>query len=218
MKRLALIHTVLFLAELFKAKLADYYQDLESFHIVDESLLQDFLSKGGLTPNIIRRVAAQTILARDAGAEVILFTCSSSSPAIDLVRPMLDVPILKIDDPMAERAVKLGRKIGIVCTASSTIEASKNLIEAHAAKQGKEVEVQVKLKSEAFDAVMSGDKVRHDQLVGEVVARLSQKTDVVVLAQASMAHLAPLLSKSSPVPILASPDLCVEKLADYLKT
>ncbi|MGD2125287.1 MAG: aspartate/glutamate racemase family protein [Desulfobacteraceae bacterium] len=217
MKRLAVIHTVLFLADLFKKKLSERYPDLESFHVVDESLLRDLLQAGGLTPNIIRRVATQAGLARDAGAEAILFTCSSTSPAVDVVRPMLDIPILKIDDPMAEKAVRLGRKVGVVCTASSTPEASKNLVIAHAVKQGKEVEVVVRLESEAFEAVMRGDKARHDQLVGDAVVDLSKETDVVVLAQASMAHLAPALNESSSVPVLASPELCVDALADFLR-
>ena len=217
MKRLALIHTVLFLADLFKKKLAGSYPELQSFHVVDESLLQDLLSSGGLSAGIIRRVAGHASLARDAGAGAILFTCSSTSPAVDMVRPLLDIPILKIDDPMAEKAVGLGKRIGVVCTASSTREASKRLIESHAAGQGKHVEVKVNLVSEAFDAVMKGDKATHDRLVGDAVISLSKESDVVVLAQASMAHLAPLLNDTSPVPVLASPELCVEALAEFLR-
>ncbi len=217
MKRLAVIHTVLFLADFFKKKLAEHYPKLESFHVVDESLLKDLIRADGLTPKIIRRVAMQAGLARDAGAQAILFTCSSTSPAVDVIRAMLDIPILKIDDPMAEKAIQLGKKIGIVCTASSTEVASKKLIEAHAAKQRKDVEVVVHLESEAFEAVMKGDKTRHDQLVSDAVKRFSEMTDVVLLAQASMAHLAPSLNEALEVPVLASPDLCVTALVDFLK-
>ena len=188
MKRLAVIHTVLFLADFFKKKLSDRYPTLDSFHVVDESLLKDLLKAGGLTPNIIRRAAMQAGLAKDAGAEAILFTCSSSSPAVDLIREMIDIPILKIDDPMAEKAVHLGKKIGIVCTASSTVGASKKLIESHAAKQGKDVEVMVRLESAAFEAVMKGDKDKHDKLVTNAVVLLREISEVIILAQASMSH------------------------------
>lgn len=190
MKRLALIHTVLFLADLFKKKLADRFPELSSFHMVDESLLQDLLRNGALTPGIVRRIAFQAALAREAGAELILFTCSSTSPAVDTARKMVDVPILKIDDPMAEKAVLIGRKIGVVCTAKSTMGASEDLIKGHAARRGREVEVHMHLEAAAFEAVMSGDKIRHDELVRQAATDLGAQCDVVLLAQASMAHLA----------------------------
>ncbi len=218
MKRLALLHTVLFLAEVFKKKIAARYPDLDSFHVVDESLLQGLMRSGGvMTPGLVRRIAAQAGLARDAGADLILFTCSSTSPAVDLVRPLLDVPIVKIDDPMAERAVQLGERIGVVCTAKTTFIPSQNLIRQHAARLGRNVHVQARLESAAFEAVMAGDKARHDELVKQVAAELGRECDVVVLAQASMAHLVPELNESLKVPVLAGPDLCVEALADYLK-
>ena len=218
MKRLALLHTVLFLADVFKKKIAARYPGLDSFHVVDESLLPDLMRSGGvLTPGLVRRIAAQAGLARDAGAGLILFTCSSTSPAVDLVRPLIDVPILKIDDPMAIRAVQLGEKIGVVCTAKTTFLPSQNLVRQHASRLGKNVQVQARLESAAFEAVMAGDKARHDKLVKRAAAELSRECDVVVLAQASMAHLAPELNESLKIPVLAGPDLCVEALADYLK-
>ena len=217
MKKLALLHTVTFLADLLKPKLAQRYPGLEFFNLVDESLLKDLLAAGGLTPAIVRRAAGHAFSAREAGAGVILFTCSSTSPAVDLVRPLLEVPILKIDDPMAAKAVSLGNRIGVVCTVKTTQEASRSLIESHAAQAGKKIKVSMALVEEAFKAVLAGDKARHDQLVGEAVARLSRENEVVVLAQASMAHLAPGLSQSLKATVLASPDLCMDALEGLLK-
>jgi Hydantoin racemase len=216
-KRLALIHTVLFAAELFKKKLAARYADLQSFHVVDESLLQELMrSNGIMTPGLVRRLATQAGLARDAGADVILFTCSSTSPAVDMVRPMIDVPIVKIDDPLADAAVRIGEKIGLICTARTTLGPSENLIREHAGRQGRKVEIVTRLETAAFEAVMAGNKARHDELVRRAAMELSGDCDVIVLAQASMAHLVPELAGSLKVPVLASPDLCVEALAGYL--
>ena len=217
MKRLALIHTVIFLADMFKKKLAARYPGLQSFHVVDESLIQGLFAAGGMTPGIVRRLAGQAGLARDAGAEVILFTCSSTSPAVDLIRPLIDVPVLKIDDPLAERAVLTGEKIGVICTAKTTLLPCQNLIRQHADRLGRKVTVQGRLEAAAFEAVMAGDKTRHDEIIRQVAAELSRECDVVVLAQASMAHLAPELNETLKMPVLAGPDLCVEALADYLK-
>jgi Asp/Glu/hydantoin racemase len=216
MKRLALIHTVIFLADMFKKKLAARYPGLQSFHVVDESLIQGLFAAGGMTPCIARRLAGQAGLARDAGAEVILFTCSSTSPAVDLIRPLFDVPVLKIDDPMAERAVLTGEKIGVICTAKTTLLPCQNLIREHADRLGRKVTVQGRLEAAAFNAVMAGDKVRHDELVMGAAMEMGRECDVIVLAQSSMAHLAPGLGETLKMPVLAAPDLCVEALAGFL--
>ena len=216
MKRLGIIHTVPFLADLFKKLLGERFPDLESFHIVDESLTQEARRAGGLSANVVRRIALQAVNARDAGADIIVFTCSTTSPGIDTARKLVDIPILKVDDPMAARAVTLGPRIGLMCTSTTTREPSENLILSHAAEQGREVEVTVVLENEAYKAVTSGDKARHDAIVTEAVQKLAADVDVIVLAQASMAHLAPDLDAAIPVPVLASPPLCIEALAGML--
>jgi Asp/Glu/hydantoin racemase len=213
MKRLALLHTVPFLVDLFRPKLTARLPGLDYFNIVDESLLQDFSRAGGLTPPIIRRMAAQASLAREAGAQVILFTCSSTSPGVDVVRKLLDVPILKIDDPLAEKAVSLARRIGLICTAATTLKPSQGLLQEHAAAQAKEIEIVPHLEASAFQALLAGDKAGHDYLVSAAATDLAPLVDVVVLAQASMAHLAQALGDRLPVPVLASPDLAVEAVA-----
>jgi len=53
-------------------------------------------------------------------------------------------------------------------------------------------------------------------LLTEAAEQLAEEADVLILAQASMAHLAPVLNQRNRVPVLASPDLCVEALGRYL--
>ncbi|NVM26404.1 MAG: Asp/Glu/hydantoin racemase [Desulfobacterales bacterium] len=211
-QRLAVLHTVVFLADMFKELLKENLPNIENFHIVDESIIQELLREGHLTPHIIRRIATQAMLARDAGADLILFTCSSTSPAVDTVRALLDVPILKADDPLAEKAVELGTRIGVVVTAHTTLEPSVSLIKDHAAKLGKQVKVTSKLESQAFQAIISGDREEHDRRVKNAAFQLGESNDVIVLAQASMTHLAGEIKKSVSVPVLASPELCMSAL------
>jgi Asp/Glu/hydantoin racemase len=212
MKRLAVLHTVSFLVERFKALLKERYPALDSFHMLDESLLQDLL-RGGTTEAIVPRVATLAGAARDAGADVILFTCSSTSPAVDAVRPRIGVPILKIDDAMAEKAVASGRRIAVLCTASSTVGPSTGILEQHAREQGRAVEIRPELCGDAYKALMAGDREGHDRLLADAARRLVETSDVIVLAQASMAHLAKPLGERLGLPVLASPELCVESLA-----
>jgi Asp/Glu/hydantoin racemase len=217
MTRLAVIHTVVALADSFKTLLKARYPALDSFHVVDESLLQDLL-RDGPSASVRRRVAMHAVLARDAGATVILFTCSSTSPAVDDARPLVDVPILKIDDPMAERAVSVGRRIGVVCTTRSTQEPSDALLRGFAARQQKSIEIVSALKADAYEARLAGDQTRHDRIVTEAALSLAADCDVVVLAQASLAHLAPALRTHTATPVLASPELCIESLAQWVET
>jgi Asp/Glu/hydantoin racemase len=211
MNRLAVLHTVHFLADRFKAMLRERLPKLDAFHMLDESLLQDLL-RHGPSPGITRRIVTFATLAADAGADLILFTCSSTSPAIDVARRVIATPILKIDDPMAEHAVTLGKRIGILCTTSSTQGPSADLVREHAARQERAVEIEPHLVAGAFQAISQGNRDEHDRLIREAAAELGRRNDVLVLAQASMAHLADALQAELPVPVLSSPPLCIEAL------
>jgi Asp/Glu/hydantoin racemase len=215
MPRLAVLHTVAFLVDAFKPLLAHACPGLDAYHVVDESLLQD-LMRDGASEALNRRIATHAVLARDAGADLMLFTCSSTSPGVDIARKLVDIPILKIDDPMAERAVELGSRIGLVCTARSTKSPSEALLRDPAAARGKSVEVVPMLCSDAYEARLAGDHAAHDRIVSEATLGLSAHCDVIVLAQASLAPLGPILQSQTSVPILTSPELCVQALARWL--
>lgn len=218
MKRLGVLHTAPFVVGMFKTLLEGRYPGLESFHVVDESLIQDARRHGGMVPGIVRRIAAQVALAQEAGAEVILFTCSSTSPAVNTVRQLVDVPIIKIDDSMMAKAVTLGSRVGLLCTSKTTVAPSEGLIREHAAAKGRDVAISTVVDNVAYFALREGDKAGHDAAVKAAADRLAGSVDVLVLAQASMAHLAAELAAELTVPVLESPSLCVEGLAAYLDT
>jgi len=213
--RVAFIHTVGFLADEFRKLMRAQLPDVDAFHILNESLLQDLL-RGTSPAQVHRRVAEQLMLAADAGAGLLVMTCSSTSPGVDVARQMTDLPILKIDDPMAAQAVRSGLRIGLMCTATSTVAPSTALLQSHAAQQGRAIEVRPEVNAPAYQALLSGDRATHDRLVREAAARLAREVDVLVLAQASLAHLAGPLAEALPCPVLASPPLLMRELAHRL--
>jgi Asp/Glu/hydantoin racemase len=215
MKRIAFLHTVAALAEKFRALAGPALPDAEAFHMLDESLLQDLLRQRPVE-GITRRLVTLVGLAVDAGAELVIFTCSSTSPLIDTARCCYQVPILKVDDPMAERAVRLGQRIGVLCTTNSTVGPSSELLDHHAARLGRTVAVEAVLVDNAFAALQRGDRAEHDELVQAAANDLAARTDVIVLAQASMAHLAEPLASRLPLPVLASPPILMEALRERL--
>lgn len=216
MKRLALLHTAPPVVNMFDRFMRERFPQVDFFHMLDQSLIQDLLRGGGLCPAIVRRIAGHVGAAVDAGADFVLFTCSSTSPAVDIVRKLVDVPIMKIDDPLAAKAVTLGPRIGLMCTAASTAGPSEALIRQRAAETGKTVQVEAVVEGEAFKAVIAGDRDRHDAIVKDAATKLAARSDVVVLAQATMAHLQPELDAALAVPVLASPELCLAALAEVI--
>jgi Asp/Glu/hydantoin racemase len=215
--KVCFFHTVTSLAERFDDLAAEYVPVVDHFHIVDESVLNDALEAGELTPAVNRRICSQLSLAEDAGADLILDTCSSTSPAVDVAREMVGVPILKIDDPMTEAAVEHGEDITILATAESTLGPSAELVQRKADQRAKEINLRTELADGALDALQSGEKNRHDRLVTDRAVELAGPTDVIVLAQASMSHLAPDLSDHVSVPVLSSPDMAMETVAEEVR-
>ena len=215
-RQIGLLHTVGFLADMFRKLFNETIPDVKSFHIVDEGILKQLMENDGLTPAIVRRVAIQASLMMEIDVDLILFTCSSTSPAVDTVRKLIDIPIMKIDDPLADKAIDFGEKIGVITTAKTTLKPSVDLIYSRAAEKGKKVEIFSSLETEAFRARLNGNVSEHDRIVKEAIEKLSGQCDVIILAQASMAHIVDQSQGTYDIPILASPKLCMSALKDMV--
>ena len=210
-RRIAFIHTVAMLVDRFRPRFQAELPQTDCFHMLDESVLQDLI-RSGPSAGITRRVMGLATLAADAGADLIVFTCSSTSPAIDTAREVVAVPILKIDDPLYAQATRTPGRVGLICTTSSTVEPSRSLLAAHASDAGQEVRAESSLCPAAFAALVAGRREEHDRLVGEAAAELAPRVDRIVLAQASLAHLAEPLADRLGLPVLASPELMVREV------
>lgn len=217
--RIGFVHTVGFLVDRFRTLMAEQHPDADAFHVLNEGLLQDLL-RGQDVARVYRRVVEQVALVADGGADLVVVTCSSTSPAVDIARQVLSVPVLKIDDPMAAEAVRLGSRIAVLCTNTSTPGPSTALLRAHAAAQGREVTVEPVVRPEAYQALFAGDRARHDAIVAEAAQDAAQRggggADVLVLAQASLAHLQAPLTQALGKPVLASPKLLMAEIARWL--
>ena len=216
-KTLALIHTSATLVPVFQQLTKARLPTVETFNIVDDSLVRQIGAKGGITEDIAARVASYIASAASGGADCILVTCSSIGPAVEAAAASVHVPVLRVYQPMADRAVQTGRRIGVIATLPTTLNPTADLVRRRAALAGKSVELTARLCEGAFEALMAGDAERHDLLVASALRELSRQVDVIVLAQASMARVVDTLSESDRrVPILASPPLAVEHLATVL--
>jgi Asp/Glu/hydantoin racemase len=216
-KKLGLIHTSATLVPVFAALCKEKLPDVEVFNLVDDSLVKGIREAGKLTAAIARRVAGYLESAELAGADYIMVTCSSIGPAVEAGAQLTGVPVLRVDQPMADRAVATGRKIGVIATLATTLEPTADLIRRRAALAGKPIELTSKLVEGAFEALMAGDGATHDAKVAAALKELAQQVEVIVLAQASMARVVEALSPADKRgPILASPGIAVDFLATVL--
>lgn len=213
-KTLGLIHTSATLVPVFQQLCRERLPGVATFNIVDDSLIRDVIARGRLTAGVARRVAWHVRAAAAARADLILVTCSSIGAAVEATAAKSRVPVLRVDQPMADRAVRTGRRIGVIATLATTLEPTADLVRRRAEAAGADVEMLSRLCEGAFEALMAGDTARHDAAVSAALRELAGLTDVIVLAQASMARVAAALPAGElATPILASPPLAIEHLA-----
>ena len=216
-QKLAFIHTVPSLVGLFNDLSKELIPDAEVFHIADEMLLKVVLAQGGLSPFIFQRVAEHVVAAERAGATLVQCTCSSISPCVDASRPLVGVPVLKIDEPLVDAALRTGSCIGVAATAPTTLKPTTELVHARAAALNIPVQVESVLCEGAYEALFSGNPQKHDEIVTQFLRGLMTRNDVIILAQASMARVAQAIPlEEQRVPILSSPRLAMEHVKDML--
>lgn len=209
---LALIHTSPTLTPLFSRLCAEQMPEVTVFHMVDESLIKDTIREGRLRRLTMRRLLAMIESAEMSGADAVMVTCSSIGPGVSLGQKLFDLPVIRVDDAMAETAVQMGRKIGVMATLRTTLEPTIALLREKAAEAGKEIEIVDSLCDGAFDAVLAGDTATHDRILSEALLNDMQGVDVVVLAQASMARVVQTMPEGAlAMPVLSSPELAVRQ-------
>jgi aspartate/glutamate racemase len=191
--------------------------EVRPFHILDEPMVERVKRRGGLAIEDAAPLAQHFEAAAAIGAKVVLVTCSTISRVADTTRSSVAIPVLKIDEAMIRVAVSQGRRMGVIATAASTLEPTRRLLETEAARQGEEVVAELVLVEGAIAALFAGDGEKHDRLVAGAALDLAARSDVVVLAQASMARALTAMPESQrPAPILSSPYLALAQVKALL--
>ncbi|MCR1978173.1 aspartate/glutamate racemase family protein, partial [[Clostridium] innocuum] len=138
-----------------------------------------------MSASVIERFIQYTCIAKNNGSDAFLLACSSLGKAADIARELLDIPLYKIDEPMADQAVESGNNILVLGTVKSTLEPTSDLIRSK--RKSQEQSVTCILIPDVFE-LYEIDRERHDQKIAEVIQEHWNTYDVIVLAQASMAN------------------------------
>ncbi len=201
---LALVHTVPANIETFDALIGELAPDIPIRHVMHDGLLKEALAAGELTADIKRRTAEAVVEEAENGAAVVLCTCSTVGPGADDAAAMTATRVMRIDRPMAKAAVRMGARIGVAATLSTTLGPTLDLLTEAAQQAGREIDLRPVVFEEARAKLIDGDTESYLSIIAEGLHRTAKDSDVIVLAQASMA---PALARCQDieVPILTSP-------------
>lgn len=218
-RQIAMIHTVSSLIPLFDGLAKQHLPRWQGFNMLDESLLRGTIRDNALSQTTMWRLAQMVRSAVEAGAGAVVVTCSSLGPAVDAAKPFCTVPLFRIDEGMAQAAVALGPRIGVLATLRTTLDPTSDLIRRSATQAGQPCTVIARLAEGAFQKLGSGDTAGHDAMVAQSLRDLAATADVIVLAQASMARALALVQDAlHPLPVLTSPELGMQHIARHLST
>ena len=92
--------------------------------ITDSTLLTDVRANGGPSQAVIDRMTLYAKAAEISGADLIVNSCSTVGEVADIYAKEVNVPVMKIDLPMAQEAVRLGTKIALIATLGQMIPAN----------------------------------------------------------------------------------------------
>ena len=172
--------------------------------ITDSTLLNDIRAAGGPTQAVIDRMTLYAKAAEISGADLIVNSCSTVGEVADIYAKAVSIPVMKIDQPMAEEAVSLGTNIALIATVETTLGPSQRLIESIGAAQGKEMKCTQYLQNAAWNALQAGHPEEHNRILLAAIRELdTMGYDAIVMAQVSMRALLPDL-KDVKTPLLCS--------------
>ena len=209
--KIAIINTNPLTYSMLNGIIAQELPEAELFNIMDDSILPQARATG-LTPDILEKLRLYLKCAQISGADLIIHQSSSVSEAVDLLQKELSVPYIKIDAPMAEKAVLTGENITVLATAESTLRPSAELIARTAEKLGRRANVKTVFIPGAIDMLAQPDgESKHNALIIDAIKREAPHCDVIALAQASMHRV---IGSFQPVgvPVLSSPKTMTEKI------
>lgn len=216
MKKLGIIHTTPVTIETLKKLAADIMPDCEIINIMDDTILPELNQNGGDIEAVRPRWESYAKSMEASGADAVLSACSSVGDLTVIIQPNMKVPVLRIDEAMADYAIKNASRIGVAATLPTTLKPTMNLLKQKAAKAGKQVEFVKQVATGAYQKLMAGDSEGHDEELSEVLGQLARETEVVILAQASMARVVQTLPEKEQGRFLTSPQLGMECVKERL--
>lgn len=179
-------------------------EEAEILSLQNPGILAAVREAGYVTPKAAADLIAMYMEAVGQGADAILNICSSVGEVADCMKTAaayIGVPIVRIDEEMCREAVRLGSRIAVLATLSTTLEPTKNTVLRVAREMGRHVEMVDGL----IDGAFGLDQEQFRKLLLDKAAQVKDSSDVILLAQGSMAYVEEDISREMGIPTLSSP-------------
>ncbi|UFU02844.1 aspartate/glutamate racemase family protein [Ruania suaedae] len=212
--RVAFLHTGAVVIPPVMELVGEQLPGLSTVNYLDDRIVAD-LADPAHQESVAERLADLAAAAKSAGADVVMFTCSSISHLAAPTAEKAGIPVLRIDEAMADEAVAAAGRVTVLATLPTTLEPTLGLLRERAELAGTTPEFVSEVVPGAFEAVAGGDRAAHDRLVAEAIERHAPTSDVVVLAQASMASAAE--AARVEVPVMTSLRPGIARLAERVQ-
>jgi hypothetical protein len=168
-------------------------------HRVRADLLSAAEDAGALTAGIEAETVG-VLLDMTCDADVVILNCSTLGAAAASAAAQSDVPILRADGALAQRAVRAGGRTVVLCTTRTTIATTTALFKQAAETTGAEIDV--RLIDGAWALFRADDLDAYCALIAaETRKAYDEGADAVAYAQASMTAATRLLDGSLPQPL-----------------
>jgi hypothetical protein len=218
MTTVGFLHTSRVHVPTFDALMAELAPGTGVVSIVDVDLLDQARTRGIDDPALADGVARALDALAAGGATRIACTCSTIGGLAERIGMGSGRRVVRVDRPMAERAVAIGGRILVLAALASTVGPTTDLLLEVAAERDRDVDLEVAV-VDAWSHFESRDAGAYHRAIADAViaAAGNHAPDVIVLAQASMAPVADMTEVGSlGVPVLASPRTAVESLVESL--
>lgn len=222
MKKIGIIHTTPATVAGLKQLIAENIKDATVINILDDSILPDMINQNAV-PFVEKRWIGYAKTLAEMGADVILSACSTVGEIAEACNKQMELPVLRIDEAMAESAIAKAESaiakqvdISVLATLATTLEPTIRLIERKAKDSSAQVKLRPILVEGAYQALQDGDMAVHDAKIRQAIRAALKQSPVLVLAQASMA--AAWGEREESDRILTSPVLGIKRLKQVLET
>lgn len=210
--RVVMIHAIAESMSPTKLAFQEVFPEAELVNLLDEGLFLDFGDQ--LTPQLRRRMTQLICYSAEHGAQAIGLACSVYTPMVEMVRTVVDVPVVSSYGPVMAEAVQVGRRIGLIAGVPATLRDAEGFLQQAAQEHGAQVEAYPRLAEELMVLKRRDGEAAFCRHLTEEVDKLAPHVDAVLLTQFSMASALSHLRTSASVPVLSAPHSSARRLKE----
>ena len=212
--RVVMIHALAESIPPVRMAFGQVFPEAEVINLLDEGLLIDFDDK--LTPKLLRRMGTLVNYSAEYGADAIGLACSVYAPAVEILKELVDVPLVSSYGPVMADAVAAGPRVGIIASVPATIRDAEHYLLKEAEERNTKIETFPCLAEDLIPVLREQGEEGFQRRLAEEVNKLAPKVDAVLFSQFSMATALDHVKSNCSVPVLSPPHSSARRLKELL--